>query len=155
MNRVFKLCLASFLVCGTALIAPAQERKIKREQLPPAVEKTVAAESQGATINGFSTEVEKGKRVYEAELTVNGHSKDITMDRRGKILEVEEEVTLESLPAPVQAALRRAAGSGTIVKIESLTRNGKVVAYEADIKQGKREREIEVGPNGKRLKRPE
>ena len=34
----------------------AAEKKIKRSDLPPAVEKTVAAQSLGATIQGFSEE---------------------------------------------------------------------------------------------------
>src|SRR4029077_11879747 len=105
-----------------------------REELPPAVEKTVAAQSQGATIKGFSTEVEEGKRLYEVELTVNGHGKDISMDKEGKIVEVEEEVAMDLLPAEVKAGLTKAAGSGTIAKVESLTKAGKLVAYEADVK---------------------
>ena len=81
------------LITGLAGLtsAQAQEKKIKREELPPAVEKTVAAQSQGAAIKGFSTEVEEGKTLYEVELTVNGHGKDISMDKDGKIVEVEEE----------------------------------------------------------------
>ena len=79
--------------------------------MPPAVEKTVARESEGATIKGFATEVEKGQRLYEAELIVNGHHKDISMNRQGEIVEVEEEVSMDSLPATVQAGLRKAAGS--------------------------------------------
>ncbi len=72
------------LITGLAVLTTtqAQEKKIKREDLPPAVEKTVAAQSQGATIKGFSTEVEGGKTLYEVELTVNGHGKDISMDKR-------------------------------------------------------------------------
>lgn len=138
---------------GTTVVA--QERKLQRNQLPPAVEKTVATESQGATINGFATEVENGRRLYEMELTVNGHSKDISMDKNGKIVEVEEEVTLDSLPSAVQDALKAAARNGTIGKIESLTKNGKLVAYEAHVKTGKKSSEIQVGPNGEKLKRPE
>jgi hypothetical protein len=82
------------LITGLAVLtsAQAQERKIKREDLPPAVEKTVAAQSQGAAIKGFSSEVEGGKTLYEVELTINGHGKDISMDKDGKIVEVEEEV---------------------------------------------------------------
>src|SRR5690242_14633713 len=136
-------------------VVPAQEKKIKREQLPPAVEKTVATESQGATIKGFATEVENGRRLYEVELIVNGHHKDISMDRNGAILEVEEEVSIDSLPAPVQDALKKAARSGTIQTVESLTRNGKLVAYEGHVKRGARRSEIQVGPNGEKLKRPE
>jgi len=135
--------------------AYAQERKLTREQLPPAVEKTVAAESQGATIKGFATEMEKGKRLYEAELEINGRSKDISMDKNGNIVEVEEEVTIDSLPAAVQEALKKKAGAGTIGKIESLSKNGKLVAYEAHIKTGAKRSEIQVGPNGEKLAHPE
>ena len=148
----------SFAVLATALafsVAHAQEKKIKREQLPPAVEKTVATESQGATIKGFTTEVENGRRLYEAELIVNGHHKDISMDRSGAIVEAEEEVSFDSLPTAVKDALRKAAGAGTIEMVESLTRNGKLTAYEGHVKRGARRSEIQVGPNGERLKRTE
>jgi len=141
------------LIAGLAVLiaAQAQEKKIKREELPPAVEKTVAAQSQGATIKGFSTEVEEGKTLYEVELTVNGHGKDISMDKEGKIVEVEEEVAMDLLPAEVKAGLTKAAGSGTIAKVESLTKAGKLVAYEADVKNGSKHSEVQVGPNGNKL----
>ena len=141
------------LITGLAVLttAQAQEKKIKREELPPAVEKTVSEQSQGATIKGFSTEIDKGKRLYEVELTVNGHGKDISMDKDGKIVEVEEEVAMDSLPSEVKAGLTRAAGRGTISKVESLTKGGKLVAYEADVKSGLKHSEVQVGPNGEKL----
>ncbi|HEY3104792.1 MAG TPA: hypothetical protein VGJ69_14475 [Pyrinomonadaceae bacterium] len=110
-------------------VAQAQERKIKREQLPPAVERTVARESEGATIKGFASEIEHGQKLYEASLIVDGHTKDILIDRNGNIVEVEEQVSLDSLPSAVQDALRKRAGSGNIVLVESLTKNGQLVAY--------------------------
>ena len=143
------------MVLVLAAAAYPQERKLKREQLPPAVEKTVAAESQGAEIKGFATEVEKGRRLYEVELTINGHSKDISMDKNGNIVEVEEEVAMDSLSPAVQEALKKAAGKGTIGKIESLTKNGKLVAYEAHVKTGSKRSEIQVGPNGEKLAHPQ
>jgi len=147
---------AAMLLVGVSLsLSHAQERKIRREQLPPAVEKTVAKESEGATIKGFSTEVEHGQKLYEASLIVNGHTKNILIDRNGNIVEVEEQVTLDSLPAAVQDALRKMAGVGTITVVESLTKNNQLVAYEAQVKHGKRRSEIQVGPNGEKLKRPQ
>ena len=147
---------AAMLLVGVSLsLSHAQERKIRREQLPPAVEKTVAKESEGATIKGFSTEVEHGQKLYEASLIVNGHTKDILIDRNGNVVEVEEQVTLDSLPAAVQDALRKMAGVGTITVVESLTKNNQLVAYEAQVKHGKRRSEIQVGPNGEKLKRPQ
>ena len=154
MTRTIWL-VAVLIALALSATVSAQERKLKREQLPPAVEKTVARESEGATINGFATEVEKGKRLYEVELTVSGHSKDISMDRNGNVVEVEEEVSMDSLPPAVQDALKRAAGKGTIGKIESLTKHGNLVAYEAQVKTGAKRSEIQVGPNGERLRRPE
>jgi hypothetical protein len=156
MNLIRRLSLGILLIgLATVSVAQAQERKLKREQLPAAVEKTVARESQGATVKGFATEVEKGKRLYEVSLDVNGHSKDISMDRRGNVVEVEEQVTMDSLPAAVQEGLRKAAGSGTIGMIESLTKSGQLVAYEAHVKTGKKRFEIQVGPNGEKLAHPE
>jgi len=156
MNLVRRLSLAMLLIgLVTVSAAQAQERKLKREQLPAAVEKTVARESQGATIKGFATEVEKGRRLYEVSLDVNGHSKDISMDKRGNVMEVEEEVTMDSLPPAVQESFRKAAGPGTIGMIESLTKGGKLVAYEAHVKTGKKRFEIQVGPNGEKLAHPE
>jgi hypothetical protein len=102
------------LITALALltIAQAEEKKIRREDLPPAVEKTVVAQSQGATIKGFSNEVEGGKALYEVELTVNVRGKDISMDKDGKIVEVEEEVAMDSLPPEVKAGLRKQQAAG-------------------------------------------
>ena len=155
MNLFSKVCGAMLVLGLLFAVASAQEKKIRRKQLPPAVEKTVAKESEGATVKGFATEVEKGQRLYEAELIVNGHHKDISMNRRGVIVEVEEEVSMDSLPVTVQDGLKKAAGSGTIEMIESLTKNGKLVAYEGHVKTGARRSEIQVGPQGEKLKRPE
>src|SRR5438477_8678818 len=156
MNLFSKVCGAVLVLGLLFAVASAQEKKITRKQLPPAVEKTVAQEeSEGATIKGFATEVEKGQRLYEAELIVNGHHRDISMNRRGVIVEVEEEVSMDSLPVTVQDGLKKAAGSGTIEMIESLTKNGNLVAYEGHVKTGARRSEIQVGPQGEKLKRPE
>jgi hypothetical protein len=157
MNLFYRLFGAALVIGLAVTLTPAQEkeRQIKREQLPPAVEQTVARESEGATIKGFATEVENRQRFYEASLIVNGHGKDILIDKNGNVVEVEEEVTLTSLSPAVQEALRKAAGSGTIVVVESLTKNGTLVAYEAHIKRGTKRSEFQVGPNGEKLKRPE
>ena len=155
MTNLIGIFMLVFSIGLTFSVAQAQERKIKREQLPPAVEKTVAKESEGAEIKGFATEVEHRQKFYEASLILNGHSKDILIDKNGNIVEVEEEVSMDSLPATVQTALKKAASSGTIQVIESLTKNGNLVAYEAQVKRGKKRSEIQVGPNGEKLRRPQ
>jgi uncharacterized membrane protein YkoI len=156
MLRTLSTVLIAALIptCFCPLIS-AQEKKITRARLPAAVEKTVARESEGATITGFAKESEHGQTFYEATLVVNGRRKEILLDKNGEIVEIEDEVSLDSLPASVQQALMKAAGSGTIVTIESLTKSAKLVAYEAHVKHGRKMSEIQVGPNGERLKQPE
>jgi uncharacterized membrane protein YkoI len=147
-NLFVAIAASGLLLAGSA---SAQEKKIKRSDLPPAVEKTVAAESTGATIKGFSTEKEKGQTLYEVELMVNGHSKDISMAADGSIVEVEEQVVLDSLSADVKAGLQAKAGKGKILKVESLTKKGKLVAYEAQVDTNGKKSEVQVGPDGKPL----
>ncbi len=157
MTKLSHRFLIIFLVATFAAItnANAQEKKITKADLPVAVQKTVDAQTPGAAIRGFSTEIENGKRIYEAELTLNGRSKDISMDKDGNIIEIEEEVSLDSLPQTVRDGLAHAAGSGTITKVEALTKNNKLVTYEAEVKNGTRRSEIQVGPDGKMLAHPE
>ena len=148
VNLFVALAASGLLLAGTS---SAQEKKIKRSDLPPAVEKTVAAQSEGATIKGFSTEKEKGQTLYEVELMVNGHSKDISMAADGSIVEIEEQVVLDSLSADVRAGLQAKAGKGKILKVESLTKKGKLVAYEAKVDTNGKKSEVQVGPDGKPL----
>jgi hypothetical protein len=143
------ILLAAVLVF--AGLAIAQEKKIKRSDLPPAVEKTVAAQSAGATVKGFSKETEKGQTYYEAEMIVNGHTKDILIDTNGAIVEVEEQVAMDALPAEVKAGLQAKAGEGKLVKVESLTKQDKLVAYEAQVTKDGKKSEVQVGPDGKPL----
>jgi uncharacterized membrane protein YkoI len=146
VSRVVGLALVTCL--SLTLPALTQENKIKRSDLPPAVEKTVAAQSQGATIRGFSKEKENGKTLYEAELIINGHSKDVLIDANGAVVEVEEQVALDSLPTAVRDGLQSKAGKGKLIKVESLTKHDKLVAYEAKVVTDGKKSEVQVGPDG-------
>src|SRR2546423_15085872 len=96
MQRSISLLVAGILVPLVGF-AKDKEKKIKRSDLPAAVEKTVVAQSAGAKVKGFSEEKEKGQTFYEAELLVNGHSKDVLMDANGAIVEGEEEDPMSGL----------------------------------------------------------
>ena len=147
----FAIAVIAATLCAISSPAEEHEKKINRSDLPAAVEKTVVAQTQGATIRGFNEEKENGKTYYEAELTVNGHSKDILIDPAGAIVEIEEQVVLTSLPAAVQSGLQAKAGSGKLGKVESITKRDKIVAYEAKVTTNGKRSEIQVGPDGKPL----
>jgi hypothetical protein len=144
--RVSTLIVVAILfVTATAV---AQEKKIKRSDLPAAVEKTVVAQCKGATVRGFSKDMEDGQVRYEAELMVNGHSKDVAMNVSGEIVEVEEQIAMDSLPSAVKAGLQTRAGKGKLLKVESITKHEKLVAFEAQVMTDGKKSEVQVGPDG-------
>ena len=107
------------MLAGSAL---AQEKKIKRPELPPAVEKAVVEQSKGAAIRGFSEEKENGRTTYEVEMLLDDHSKDVQMDPNGAVIEIEERVDLQAVSSEVRAGLQAKAGKGKITKVESITK---------------------------------
>lgn len=142
--------LSGLLLTSSLLLA--QDKKLTHDQLPAAVQHAMDTETQGSTVKGYATEVENGKRSYEAETMKNGHSRDVSFNPDGSLAEVEEEVAFDQLPAPVQKALHTRARGAQIGKVESLTKHDKLVAYEATTAQG---HEIQVGPSGEALKHEE
>jgi uncharacterized membrane protein YkoI len=150
--NIFRVCsVVGVPILMFSAIAGSQEKKITRSDLPPAVEKTVEAQSKGATIRSFSKETEDGQVRYEVALMVDGHSKDVAMDTGGAIVEVEEQVAIDSLPGPVREGLQAKAGKGKLLKVESITKHDKLMAYEAQVMTGGKKSEVQVNSEGKPL----
>jgi len=154
--NILKVKRSSLLLLAGCLLVPgaawAQEKRVKMKDLPAAVQKTVQEQSQGATIRGLAKEVEEGKTFYEVELMVNGHTKDVLIDPAGTVVEVEEAVTLASLPPAVKAEIEKQAGKRKILLVESVTKGGTLVYYEAHVKAGMKKSEFKVGPDGNVIK---
>jgi uncharacterized membrane protein YkoI len=118
------------------------------EQLPPAVQSAIKEQAAGATILGASKEREHGHMTYEVETKKDGKGRDLTFDEKGSLLEVEQELDLDSVPGPVRQAIQKRVAGGTVKKVESVTQ-GSTTSYEADVrtKDGK-SREVAVNADG-------
>lgn len=145
--RLKGILVASAALC-LAMPSLAAEKKITRAELPFAVGVTADQQSKGATVKGYSTDDEGGTLEYEVEMVVNGDSRDVSIAPDGRLLEVEEQVALRGLSADVQAGLHKKAGKGDITKVESITKQGKLVAYEAQVRTAGKHSEVQVGPKG-------
>jgi uncharacterized membrane protein YkoI len=154
--KMFPVVLSAAFLAGIALAGvaaqetDANEQKVTLQQLPAAVQAAVGQQSRGATVKGLAIENSNGKRLYEAELTVDGHAKDISFDATGAIVSVEEETTLDRIPPPARAAIEKAAGSGTIRTVEVVTEGGKT-SYEAQITTGTTTSEVVVDAAGRKV----
>jgi len=122
------------------------------KDLPKAVQTTIQKETQGAEIVGISKETDQGKTLYEVETKVQGHTRDMLIDPKGNLTEVEEEVALASLPAGLQAEIQKSIGKAKLVKLESVANGTKTLTgYSATVEIGGNQSSIEMGPDGKVL----
>lgn len=148
IKRIGMSLLITILMAGMAL-AQETEKRVTMKELPAAVQATVKEQSKGAKLRGLAMETENGRTYYEAELSVKGHSKDVTIDPDGKVVTIEEQIALLSLPAAAKAEILKQAGKGKILLVESITENNAIVAYEAHIKKAGKVSEVKVSPDGK------
>ena len=145
------LTLTALILSAGPSLAQEIERPARMKDLPQAVQATVREQSRGAVVLGLTVETENGQTFYEASLKVKGRVRDVLIDASGNVVEVEEQVTLASLPPAARAEIVRQAGKGRILMVESITKNNAIVAYEAHVKTAGKISEIKVDPYGKTL----
>jgi uncharacterized membrane protein YkoI len=140
--------LATVVVMScAAAAASAADKPMKLRDLPPAVQTAMQQETKGAVVKGYAQETEDGKVFYEVETTRDGRARDILFDPSGALVSVEEEVTLESIPAAARAAIEKAAAGGKIGMVEKVTEGGEV-KYEAHVTKGTKKSEVVVKADG-------
>src|SRR5216684_4661261 len=102
------LCKLTILLTMTALTCTfAADKKLALKDLPPAVQKAVEANLNGAEIKNINKETEKGVVQYEVETMLNGKHRDFNVDAKGNLVVVEEEVDIASIPAAARAAIEK------------------------------------------------
>lgn len=151
--RTFITFLAIALFAGSGV---AQEKKgagLKLKDLPPAVQKTVQDNLNGGEIKNISREKEDGVDQYEIESVLNGKSRDFNVDAKGKLLVVETQTTIDSIPAPAKAAILKKVSDGKMDTFETFTKPGQPVMYEAAYTDKKNKKhEILVKADGTEVK---
>lgn len=148
--RLAKVAVLAALALATSVPSSAREQRVKIDDLPAAVKQTVLEVSKGVKLRELTREVENGETFYEAELEVNGRTRDVIMDASGIVVLIEEEVNWNLVPAAVRATIETAAQGRKILFVETLTRNDKIEAYEAHVRKWWwREMEIKVDPEGR------
>jgi hypothetical protein len=139
--------LSILLLCAS--LSRAADLKVKLDDLPPAAQKTIKDKSQGAKIRHIIKDTSKDAPTFEAELSVAGKEKSVTVDAAGNIVELDETLALSELPPRAQGAIMKAAeGGGKIRRVESVSHGGPVEFYEALMKKAGKKSIIRVDPEG-------
>ena len=127
MNRLFRIALSAGVAAGMSLIAA---KSLNVKDLPPAVQKTVMEQAKGGEIKNIVKEKEKGVTSYEVESLLNGKHRDFNVDTKGVLLVMEEEVSIDSIPAAAKTAILKKVGTGKLGMVETVTK-GSTTLYEA------------------------
>src|SRR5215471_305930 len=127
MKHTIVCCIGAWLLVGLT----AEGKGLQLKDLPAAVQKTVQETLKGGEIKNISKEVEKGVTQYEVESMLNGKHRDFNVDAKGKLLVVEDEVDINSIPAAAKAAIEKRVAGGKLGMVEALTHGDGVTLYEA------------------------
>jgi hypothetical protein len=134
--------------CTLAVWVSAAELEVK--DLPPAVRKTVMATLKGGEIKSIRALVQVGtlpdhitdmrtagirweekKEVrYSIESMLNGNRRDFDVDEKGALLEVSEDVSIDSVPAAARDEILQNIGTDTVDRVIRYTEKSET-RYEA------------------------
>ena len=142
------LALIAFATLGAAW---ASEKPVKMKDLPDPVQKAIQDQTKGAQIRTLTMEIGNGKTLYEAETILDGRSRDVTFDSSGALVELEQEVTLDKIPAPAKTALEAKARGGKITRVEAVM-TGETTTYEAIVIRRGKKSEVAVRADGSVVK---
>jgi len=130
---------------------------VKLTDVPEPVRKTIQMEAKGREVADIDRETWNGRTVYEVEFAQTGRNAQIHVAEDGTIVKDERAgkelkelfmgTQVEDTPPPVQATIKREAGTREIADIDRETRTGRTL-YEVEIKQPGRNFELHVAEDG-------
>jgi hypothetical protein len=149
-----------FWVVSTALLGlgwmtaeALDEDELRLADCPPAVRKTLQAETKGAPIAAvFKEKAEDGQTTYWADVTLGGRAYSIGVLENGTLSELnlavdDEEVAFDRCPAAVQETFRAEAFGARIETVSKDIRYG-VTIYEAVVEHRGKSYEVIVAQDG-------
>ncbi len=124
-----------------------QERKVQEAEVPKAALDTLKKLADKAAFTEFAEEIEHGHRFYEASWNGPSGNVDALVTESGDLVEIEEVIPGESVPAAARTEAEKEAGKDVKLMWEKKT----VVMYEAHFKKNGKGREIILTPDGRRF----
>jgi uncharacterized membrane protein YkoI len=117
-------------------------------ETPAAVQKTIAAQLNGGTIDGIEKTQDDGEVAYDVDFTTkDGQERSFSVSDDGTLLSIQ--ITLEDAPPAVQAAIKTASTDGKIGEIEKQFDDG-VITYDVTFtNKAGAERTFTVSAEGK------
>ena len=137
------------LAIWTALAAAVPAARVAaQDSLPAVVAGAFHQTYPGARVLHVSKERREGRVVYEIESRDGSTRRDLIYTPAGEVLEIEERIPPDSVPATVRAAAERQVAGGKLVGAERVTR-GAVVLFEVEMRRNGRSRFLTFDQEGR------
>jgi uncharacterized membrane protein YkoI len=142
--------VAAVAALAFAVPAAAQDREKKgASDCPPAVKAGVEKAHPGAKIESCKEEKEDGKVQFEVKIeTKDGKKLELDVSPAGEVLETEEAIKLDAVPAKVMDAFKKKYPHATARGAEKQTKADGKVFYEIAFEDGKAKREASFAADG-------
>lgn len=124
------------------------ERKVKEAKVPKAAMATLKKLADGAKITEFAEEIEFGHTFYEGSWkNRSGANIDVLVTQTGDLVEIEQQMDIEKVPAATVKMARKAAGKDAELAFEKKT----MILYEVKFRKGDSRHELLLTPDGRRV----
>jgi len=124
------------------------EEEVSLDQIPAAARQALLAAAGGAKIVEVERETEHGLVLYEAEWIADGRKHEAEVTAEGALVELEEDVSADEVPAAVKRAAAKLFPPGAKLEYEKKT----IIVYEVEAKINGKEREVLLTPAGRPTK---
>jgi len=124
------------------------ERQVTKADVPKAALAMLKKLAGPAKITEFAEETEYGHTFYEGSWkSQSGANMDVLVTKSGDLVEIEEQVDTDKVPAAVLKAARKAAGKGARLVCEQKT----MILYEVKFSKDNNRHELLLTPDGRRV----
>ncbi|MCD6392496.1 MAG: hypothetical protein J7M40_03215 [Planctomycetes bacterium] len=133
----------------SAAKAGETERKVTAAEVSKAALATLKKMAHGAKITEFAEEIEHGSKFYEGSWKGReGANVDVLVTDAGALVEIEQHIAADKVPAAALKAARKAAGKKVDLACERKT----MVLYEIKFRKGDGLCEMLLTPDGRLVK---
>lgn len=120
-----------------------QEREVAENEMPAAVLQAFKSAYPGATVRGYSEEIEEGETFHEVSFEFEGKKLDVVYYPDGKVKVAETVIAHDQLPDAARQAIAKEFPQSAIELAERLEKDGKIF-FEARVLNKQDEKRFEM-----------
>ncbi len=132
--------------------ADFKEDEIALEKVPKAVLTAIKKKFPEAKLQGAARQTEDDQISYEILIKHKGHEMYVICEPKGKIVEIDREISPNELPKPVTEAIKKKYPKSSIMSVGEVTEDDEIT-YDVLLKHGKKTLRVIFDPAGKVLEK--